>query len=313
MIVSASYKTDIPAFYAEWFMNRLKAGYCKVVNPYNHGQVSVVSLKRQDVDGFVFWTRNVAPFMGALEYLAEKGFPFVVQHSITGYPRQLEEGPVSPEASALSLGEVRRRFGPKAAVWRYDPIVFSSLTPVEYHQERFQSLAQVLEGTTDEVVVSFVKGYDKSRRNLSAAAFRSGFKWWEPDLSTRRALLEYLAPIAEGCGMRLSICAQPENVVPGTHQAHCVDANRLATIAGRPIVVNIKGNRPGCMCHEAKDIGEYDTCPHGCVYCYANVNKSLAYERHREHRPEGETLYYVAEMEVVKPKTGGQLDLFGEV
>ena len=313
MIISASYKTDIPAFYAEWFMSRLRAGYCKVVNPYNHRQVTVVSLKREDVGGFVFWTRNVEPFLEVLDYLKSEGFPFVVQHSITGYPPELEHAVIPVEASVAHLREVRERYGPKVAIWRYDPIVVTSLTPVEFHRIRFGELAQVLEGTTDEVVVSFAKIYDKTRRNISSAAFRAGFHWWEPDPDAKKALLEYFLPIAEGCGMRVSICAQPENAIPGTHQAHCIDAARLTAVAGRLIVANIKGNRPGCMCHEAKDIGDYDTCPHGCVYCYANTNKRLASRRHEEHDPKSEFLYPIRESKTLKSNAPTEMDLFEEV
>ncbi|MCA9049546.1 MAG: DUF1848 family protein, partial [Planctomycetaceae bacterium] len=90
MIISASYKTDIPTFYGEWFMNRLRAGYCKMVNPWNRKQISRVSLDLRDVDGIIFWTKNIAPFIPHLEEVHGRGYRFVVQHTINAYPRALE-------------------------------------------------------------------------------------------------------------------------------------------------------------------------------------------------------------------------------
>src|SRR6266536_3370617 len=89
MIISASYKTDIPTFYGEWFMNRLKAGYCKMINPYSQ-QIYRVDLTPESVDGFVFWTKNVGPFLKHMLEVQRMGYPFIVQHTITGYPRELE-------------------------------------------------------------------------------------------------------------------------------------------------------------------------------------------------------------------------------
>ncbi|MGC9516015.1 DUF1848 family protein [Methanocrinis sp.] len=144
MIISASYKTDIPAFYGEWFEKRLEAGYCKVANPYNRRQVRRVSLAREDVDGFVFWTRNLGPFLGRLERVRDFGRPFTVQQTITGYPRELEPSVVDARRSVRHLRAVAERYGPRAAVWRYDPILFTSLTPAEYHLDNFERLAGAL-------------------------------------------------------------------------------------------------------------------------------------------------------------------------
>ena len=102
MIVSASYRTDVPTFYGKWFMNRLRAGYCKVTNPYG-GQVSTVSLAEEDVDGFVFWTKNMGPFMKFLPEVRERGFPFLVTYTITGYPRQFERSVVNADRSVLVI------------------------------------------------------------------------------------------------------------------------------------------------------------------------------------------------------------------
>ncbi len=291
MIISASYKTDIPAFYGHWFEKRLEAGYCKVRNPYNRRHVRRVSLAREDVDGFVFWTKNLGPFMGRLERVAQFGRPFTVQYTITGYPQELERTVVDADRSVRHVRAVADAYGPKAAVWRYDPILFSSLTPAEYHLENFERLAGALEGAADEVVISFVTIYKKTARNLDAAAREFGFTWEDPPDLVKLDLAAKLSEMAKAHGMKLSVCSQQRYVVPGAQAARCVDARRLAAMGGRPIRARRKGNRPDCGCYESVDIGEYDTCPEGCAYCYAVLHRDLAFRRYGSHGPEGEFLF----------------------
>lgn len=289
MIISASYKTDIPAFYGEWFLKRLEAGYCKMVNPYNN-QVYRVGLKREEVEGVVFWTKNLGPFLSGLEMVRERGFPFVVQYSINGYPRTLEFSVVEAKRSINHMKVIADKFGPKVAVWRYDPIVFSSVTPIDFHRRNFEALAKALEGTTNEVVVSFAQIYKKTLRNMNWAAEEFGFSWEDPADEVKRSLAAELAQIAKAYGMQLTMCSQRQYVTEGVEEARCVDARRLEEVAGQPIIANLKGNRPECGCYASRDIGDYDTCPHGCVYCYAVQNRELAQSRYREHDPESEFL-----------------------
>jgi hypothetical protein len=274
MIVSASYRTDIPAFYTDWFLARLAAGFCEVRNPYNSRR-SRVSLAREDVDGFIFWTKNLAPFFPALAEVARRGYPFVVQYSINGYPRALEHR-APPAATAVEhLRKVAERYGPRAAVWRYDAIVFTSLTPVQFHRESFARLAASLAGAADEVVVSCANIYQKAKRNLNLASTRHSFTWEDPPIEVKTSLLRDLADCARAHGMRLTVCGQPEM---GLAEASCVDPARLSDVAGYPITARRKPHRP-CGCYQSVDIGAYDTCPMGCVYCYA-VSSEAAAERY---------------------------------
>ncbi|MBK3731819.1 DUF1848 family protein [Azospirillum brasilense] len=287
MIISASYKTDIPAFYGRWFLNRLEAGYCRMVNPYG-GQTHRIGLTRAEVEGFVFWTKNLGPFLPALEEVSERGFPFVVQYSVTGLPGALERSVPDPERAVEHMARLRDRWGPRAAIWRYDPIVTADATPPSWHRAAFARLAGRMRGLTDEVVVSFLQPYRKTARNLDAA----GVPWRDPDAEEKRALLADLAGIAADHGMALTLCTQPELAgVPGTAPARCVDAQRLSDVAGQAIGARTKGNRPGCLCAESRDIGDYDTCPHGCVYCYAVANRATAQRRFAAHDPAGEFLF----------------------
>lgn len=266
-VVSASYRTDIPAFYGDWFARRLAAGHALVRNPWS-GSAYRVDLTPEAVAGYVFWTRNPTPFIPVLERLDR---PFAVQFTITGYGRRLEPSVPSPERAVEAAHRLAQRYGPRCVVWRYDPI----LSPTHDHVEAAGRLAESLRGASDECVVSFASFYRKTQRNLSAA----GFVWEEPEPARRLRLIEALADAVSP--LRLTVCAQPELTVGAAEPARCIDPARLGL---GPLPE--KGNRPGCACAASRDIGAYDTCPHGCLYCYANASPAAARRRFKAHDPE---------------------------
>jgi len=290
VIISASYKTDIPAFYGRWFMNRLRVGSCKMVNPYGR-QIYTVSLARPDVDGFVFWTRNLGPFLPDLAEVHRLGYPFLVQYTITGYPRLLERAVASAKATVEHMKRIAAEYGPRAAVWRYDPVVFTSETSRDFHRLNFAELAAGLEGTTDEVVISFAQIYRKTRVNMDRIARESGLTWEDPADEVKLSLAAEFTEIARAHGMQLSTCSQNQYLVPGARPARCVDADRLSDVAGYRIRAPQRGNRPDCACAQSRDIGDYDTCPHGCIYCYAVQHPQLARDRFQRHDPTSEFLW----------------------
>jgi hypothetical protein len=299
MIISASYKTDIPTFYGAWFMNRLHAGYCKMVNPYG-GQIYTIDLSPEQVDGFVFWTKNIGPFMQYLPEIQRLGYPFLIQHTINNYPVELESRVISYTHTLAAMCQLAQEYGPQRLIWRYDPILFTSLTSPDWHRSNFAQLASELEGVTDEVIISFAQIYRKTERNLREAAQQSGFTWQEhtPEdpafMATARVLAADLARIAAAHGMQLRVCSQKAFLIPGLiEEASCIDAERLERVAGHPLLnkARQKGNRKECACAASKDIGAYDTCPHGCVYCYAVQRRDVALQRYKEHDLRGEFLF----------------------
>ena len=167
----------------------------------------------------------------------------------------------------------------------------ASETPVESHLENFEWLTSRLENITDEVVISFAQIYQKTRRNMDWAGREFDFKWTDPDDQQKRNLMRELLRIARSHKMQLTLCSQPYLLEPGVQEAHCVDARRISALLGREIHARLKGARKECGCFESKDIGDYDTCPHGCVYCYAVLNRKLAQRRFHEHDPQGEFLF----------------------
>ncbi|MDA0661660.1 MAG: DUF1848 domain-containing protein [Proteobacteria bacterium] len=283
MIVSASYRTDIPAFYGDWFLHRLAAGSCAVANPYG-GRPYTVSLTPETVDGFVFWTRNLRLFYPNLAGIG-RDYPFIVQYTITGYPRALESGTIAAGYAVADLQRLAGEFGPRRGVWRYDPVVTSDLTPPDWHRENFTRLAESLAGSVDEVVMSFAHVYTKTKRNLGAAAARGNFAWGDPPDGEKRQLASGLAAIARDHGMTAALCSQDSYRVDDVAAARCIDAGRLGDVAGRPITARTRGNRPDCLCHESRDIGAYDSCAQGCAYCYAVRSPDRARQNLAAHDP----------------------------
>ena len=268
MIVSASYRTDIPAFFADWFRARLADGHCDVRNPYG-GKPYRVALRGDGVDGYVFWTRNAAPFADALADVAALSLPFVVQYTVTGYPRALDAHTPRAEQAIDQIKAISHRFGRRSVVWRYDPVLFTSVTGPDWHRGTFARLAGALKDATDECVISFANIYKKTQRRLSNVAKLHNLAWNDPEWDEKQALLAGLRDIAAENGLQLTVCSQEQALIESVAGAKCIDVERLSDVANRPIAARTKGNRPGCLCAESRDIGAYDTCAHGCAYCYA--------------------------------------------
>lgn len=290
MIISASYRTDIPAFHGAWFNKRLDAGFCTVRNPYS-GRAIRVALDADSVDGFVFWTRRLGGFMNTLDRLADQGMPFTIQFTVTGYPSVLEPAVIDWQRAVDEIHEAAARHGPRAIVWRYDPVFLSTTTPKSFHIERVSEIANRLTGATDEVVLSFAHIYRKTRRNTERAAIKHGFSWSDPDEEEKRSLLSTLAETVAGHGIEATLCAQPDLLTPPLRPARCIDADRLSAVAGKHVTAGRKGNRPGCLCAESRDIGAYDTCSHGCMYCYAVSSRDTAKRRIKNLSPNAEGLH----------------------
>jgi Domain of unknown function (DUF1848) len=291
MIISASSRTDIPAFYGEWFQRRLDAGYCISLNPFS-GAGYRIGLRRDEVDGFVFWTKNLRPFLPRLGCVNKHGFPFIIHHTINGYSRVFEPSVPPTEEVVACLKEVATTYGSRVSIWRYDPIMLTSVTDFDFHRHNFARLARMLEGTVDEVIVSFLKlDYRKTRRNIGHAVREGLFSLEEATDDEKRSFLKELASIAAGHQIELSICAQPEYASPEVPEAACIDAERLSEVAGRTIL----GKKPGhrgkqCACDYSRDIGAYDTCLHGCSYCYAVNQPRHARAYMKDHDPAAEWL-----------------------
>jgi hypothetical protein len=302
MIISASRRTDIPAFYARWFINRVRAGFCEVPNPFNRGQVSRISLLPEDVDVIVFWTRNPRPLFPYLDELDRQGYRYYFQYTLLGYPPPIDAaGPPLP-ASLVTIQELARRIGPQRVIWRYDPIVLSEITPPAYHRQIYTRLAQALEGSTSRSVISLMDDYPKIRgrmQNLARHGARllpvspdeseptGGLPTWLGDL------LGDLAKIARSHQIEIVSCAEELDLLPfGIRPGKCVDDEYIQQVFGLQVAhTKDPGQRKACGCVLSKDIGMYDSCLFGCSYCYATTSFERAQANYQHHDPDAPALY----------------------
>lgn len=287
MIISASRRTDIPSFYASWMMNRLRAGYCNVPNPFNPKQVSRISLRPEDVDAIVFWTRNARPLMACLEEIDRMGYRYYFLYTIADNGRALDAKSPPVDAAAATFQALSERLGdPRRVIWRYDPIVLSPAAPPEAHLERFGKLAQRLAGYTRRCVVSVVDVYEKAARRLETV----GVSRERPPAADLQRLFSGMKAIADAHGLDVVSCAEDlelEAIRPGK----CVDDRLLEELFGLDACRKKDGGqRPACGCVQSRDIGMYDTCLFECRYCYATRDFDLARRNHARHDPRSPSL-----------------------
>jgi len=281
-IISASRRTDIPAYYGDWFMRRLEEGFAGYVNPYG-GQKYIVPLRPEDVVCLVFWSKNFTPFMDKLPLIEEMGYRFYFNYTTTGLPDIFENKIVKKETAIEALKVLGTAYSPAHINWRYDPIIISDITDYEFHIKNFESLASELEGSVERCIISFVMLYGKVRRNFAKFQREQGIKITYPDINFRLKLANELADIAEEHGIKISSCCGDYMLGEKIGKAHCIDRKYMQELSPNEFKYREKPTRKECGCIESVDIGTYDTCPHGCVYCYANMNKQAAEVRFKCH------------------------------
>jgi DNA repair photolyase len=286
MIISASRRTDIPAFYSEWLMNRIRAGFLLTRNPFNYHQVSRVSLLPEDVDAIVFWTRNPTKLLPHLDELTELGHRFYFQFTITGYPRALETKTLNPHKALDVFKQLSAKMGAEKVIWRYDPILFSNLLPFDEHLRLFSKLARELEGHTHRVVISFADFYQKTEKNLKTVdtlVYSDITHNHELCLS----LSQKMSDIARQHGLEIYSCAEDVDLAAqGIQHGKCIDEALINNLFGLLLANNKDpGQREACGCVKSIDIGAYNTCLHGCKYCYATFNHNQANTNFKKHDP----------------------------
>jgi hypothetical protein len=267
MIVSASRRSDIPAFHGAWFMEQLRGGRVLLANPFRPGRVRAVSLNRRDVDAFVFWSRDPRPFMTHLPEIDRGGFPYYFMITATGYPNMLE--PAAPSAGDVVtiFSVLATAIGRRRVIWRYDPVIFTSQTTFAFHTANFARLTRQLAPYTTRVVVSFFDPYPKVLRRLRRAGIDPQRAEGTP--GQQQELLAVFAARAAAAGLELQSCAEAGQAA-GVRAGKCIDDELLNEL----FALNLSyrkdpAQRKLCLCQQSVDIGSYGSCTHGCLYCYA--------------------------------------------
>ena len=284
-IISVSRRTDIPAFYGDWFMRRITEGFVGVVNPFG-GQRYRVSLAADDVACLVFWSKDFTPFVDHLDTLEQRGYRFYFNYTVTALPLVFESH-VDRSAALKTLIQLSERYSPAHINWRFDPIILSSISDEAFYLRAFTNMAQTLESIVERCYISFVTRYGKVLRNFQHLERTAGMQIIEPSEPAKIDLTHRLAEIAAQHGITVYSCCGDYLLGEHVRKAHCIDGaliERLFDPEG--FAYKQKGTRTECGCAESTDIGTYNTCPHGCVYCYANANKTSAQRAFAEHDAE---------------------------
>lgn len=270
MILSVSRRTDIPNYYSEWFLNRMKEGYLYVKNPMNPHQISHIELTPETVDCIVFWTKNPANMLDRLEELLD--YKYYFQFTLTGYGKDIEPNiPNKREELIQIFQRLSDKIGSEKVIWRYDPILISQRYTIEYHLQAFTEIAAKLKGYTQKVVISFVDLYAKTQRNTNGLDIRT---MNESDI---KVLAKKLVKIAEENNLVIETCAEQIDLQEiGIKHGSCIDKELIERILGCKLQgEKDKYQRLECGCLESIEVGTYNTCNNGCKYCYANENDEV--------------------------------------
>ena len=312
-IVSASRSTDIPAFYADWFFNRLKKGYSAWTNPFN-GVKSFVSYEKCRF--IVFWSKNPQKLLPHLDELKDKNIGCYIQYTLNDYVDEgLEKGVPSLEERIDTFKQLVDKMGKGRVIWRFDPLILTDNISLEDLLRKVENIGNQLQGYTEKLVFSYadIALYKKVKANLD----KSHVFYQEWTIPQMEEFAKRLSELNQKWHYELATCGEKIDIDQyGIQHNHCVDDNLMIRFAHHdkalmdflgvevktienslfgmvPIPANAiminetqyaikkkdnrdKGQRQFCGCMVSKDIGEYNTCPHLCEYCYANASKEVA-------------------------------------
>ncbi len=300
IIISASRSTDIPAFYSDWLVNRVKEGFVKWTNPFN-GVPLYVSFEKARL--FVFWTKNPKPMLDKLGFFDDRGLNYYFQFTLNDYDAErLEPGVPSVESRIETFITLSKRVGKERVIWRFDPLLLTETLSVTDLLKKAENVGNAVAPYTSRLVFSFgdISAYAKVAKNLASA----GVKAREFSVEEMHEFANGIAELNQRWGLKLGTCAEKVDLASyGVEHNRCVDDRLIAShfkqdkclmeligVGVEPTQADLFGTQPvkkrkslkdvgqreACGCMVSKDIGEYNTCPHLCVYCYANASQKSA-------------------------------------
>lgn len=276
MIINIGQRTDIPAFYSDWFYNRIKQGYVYVRNPYYPSKVTKYILKPDIVDCLCFCTKNPAPMLDRLNEIDNyRQFWFI---TITPYLKDIE--PYVPHFNEVieSFKRLSNKVGKTCIGWRYDPIFINDRYTVDYHFKVFECMAKELSGYTERCVISFIDLYEKTKNNFPDVK--------EVSRDVQTAIVKEFVRIARKYNVKIYTCLEnKEFEIYGVNCKGCMSKEVIEEAVGIQLDIKTSKVRKGCDCLLGNDIGAYNTCLHGCLYCYANTDKKTVHNIFKKHDP----------------------------
>lgn len=304
MIISASRRTDIPAFFSDWFINRIKEGYVLNKNPFNANQIKKISLKPFDVDAIIFWTRNPKPLMKYLHELDSRELNYYFQYTITGYPRSIEKNVPNTYKAIETFTELSEKIGKEKVIWRYDPIILTDVLDINEHLRLFEKIATSLENKTEKVVVSFADPYKKIQKKLENMQYQDILE----SQSKLFKLAQDFSDIARAKNLKIESCSEAIELSEyGIEHGKCIDDELLKRLFNYNLdAKKDKNQRKECGCVTSIDIGMYNTCSHGCEYCYATFSDTSVKNNLDIHNPNSPLLVGDIDEQTLKEIIGQQ-------
>lgn len=276
MIINTGQRTDIPAFYSEWFYRRIKEGFVYVRNPYYPSKVACFQLNPKVVDCICFCTKNPKPMLSRLDEL--KDYRQFWHITITPYDREIEPYVPLVKNVIQSFQQLSLKIGSHAVVWRYDPVFLNDKYTLDYHLKAFYYIAKNLSGYTQQCIISFIDLYQKTKRNFPHVQ--------EVSLEDQKIFITKCVDIAKSFDIKVYTCLEDEELAKyGAITKGCMTKEVIEQALNIELDVKDSHVRKGCRCLLGNDIGMYNTCLHGCLYCYANENKELVRKQYNLHDP----------------------------
>lgn len=277
MIVNVSSRTDIPAYYGQWLIERLHEGYVYVRNPYYPTQITKYLLNKGVVDCFIFCTKNPRPIFQYLDQFKEYPLYFFV--TVTPYDSDIEPNVPQYKEVIKDIQYLSNKLGKHNVCLRYDPIFINDVYTIEKHIHYFDEMTSLLEGYIDECVISFIDLYEKTKRNFPHLK--------EVSIPEQIQIACAFSKIGLSKKIKIKTCAESLDLSEyGISQEGCISQRVLETAINCELKSQkSKPLRKGCHCFVSKDIGEYNTCMHGCLYCYANEDKQKVITNFKKHDP----------------------------
>ncbi|MCC8146623.1 MAG: DUF1848 domain-containing protein [Bacteroidales bacterium] len=277
MIISASRRTDIPAFYSDWFFNRLQEGFILVPNPFNPKRISQVTLHPNVVDCIVCWTKNPFPILNRLDRLQDYNYYF--QFTLNSYGQDIEKKVPSLIKRIETFKHLSDKIGPDKVIWRYDPILTNNRFNTDFHKEAFAKIVSELNGYTERCMLGFIDHYSYIRKEMELLGINP------LTMEEIREMALSFKESVHNTSIHLDTCTVKVNLsdlkIPS---GMCIDIDLVERIVGHKIKAKKDSNqRDVCRCIESIDIGMYASCFHDCNYCYAIRNQKDLHSNARLH------------------------------
>ncbi|NMM61669.1 DUF1848 domain-containing protein [Clostridium sp. P21] len=285
MILSASRRTDIPAFYSEWFFNRIREGFVLVRNPFNTKQISKISLSPEVVDCIVFWTKNPKRMIKKLEEV--KKYNYYFQFTLNSYDKTLEKNVPEKKYLINTFIKLSQKIGKDKVIWRYDPIILTDKFTKEYHYRWFEYLVKRLSPYTNKCVISFLDLYKKTERNLKSINILPLNKDDMFDFARK------FSKIASEYNLIIETCSEEVELSKfNINHGRCIDDKLVSDIIDEKLFIDKDSTqREVCGCVKSIDIGAYNTCNHNCLYCYANFSRECVEKNLLKHNKKSPLLF----------------------